>query len=132
MIVFDLRCRHGHVFEAWFGSSADHEKQAATGMIACPICGDTAITKAVMAPAVAAKGNRSDGAAAMLAAQRRLEAESDYVGESFATRARARHADTTPARPIYGEATLSDAQALVDDGIGIMPLPFKPRVRSDA
>jgi hypothetical protein len=132
MIVFDLQCSQAHVFEAWFGSSADHEHQAAAGMIACPFCGDTQTAKAVMAPAVPAKGNRSDGAAALLAAQRRIEAESDYVGDNFATEARARHKQAAPGRPIYGEATVADAQALVEEGIGVLPLPFKPLVRSDA
>ncbi|MDX3901357.1 MAG: DUF1178 family protein [Sphingobium sp.] len=65
MIVFDLKCAaRDHVFEAWFGSSADYADQKARGLLACPICGDGDIAKAVMAPAVAAKGNsRSDPAA---------------------------------------------------------------------
>ena len=132
MIVFDLQCSKAHVFEAWFGSSADHERQTAAGMIACPVCGDTQTAKAVMAPAVAAKGNRSDAAAKLLAAQRQREAVSDYVGDNFVAEARARHEQATPSRPIYGEATIADARALLDDGIGILPLPFKPLVRSDA
>jgi hypothetical protein len=132
MIVFDLQCGAGHVFEAWFGSSIDHERQASAGMIACPMCGDTGVAKAVMAPAVAAKGNRSDAATALLAAQRQFEAASDYVGENFAAEARARHESPTPSRPIYGEASIADARALVDDGIGVLPLPFKPLARSDA
>lgn len=65
MIVFDLKCSaSGHVFEAWFGSSTDYADQKARGLLACPICGDSDIAKAVMAPAVAAKGNsRPDPAA---------------------------------------------------------------------
>ena len=59
MIVFDLRCGAGHVFEAWFGSTADYDAQQARRLIACPVCDDTAIGKAVMAPAVPAKGNRA-------------------------------------------------------------------------
>jgi hypothetical protein len=132
MIVFDLQCGAAHVFEAWFGSSADYERQAAAGMIACPVCGDTQTSKAVMAPAVAAKSNRSDATAVLLAAQRQMEAASDYVGDNFAAEARARHKSAEPSRPIYGEATFDDARALLDDGIGILPLPFKPLVRSDA
>ena len=58
MIVFDLRCAQAHVFEAWFGSSADYEAQRERGLVACPLCGDTAVEKAVMAPAVAPKGNQ--------------------------------------------------------------------------
>ena len=57
MISFDLQCQHQHVFEGWFRSSGDYADQASRGMIACPVCNDSAITKAVMAPNVGAKGN---------------------------------------------------------------------------
>ncbi|MGE4411942.1 MAG: DUF1178 family protein [Sphingomonadales bacterium] len=59
MIVFDLKCAGaGHVFEGWFASGDDFERQKSGGMLACPICGDTAIEKAVMSPAVGAKSNQ--------------------------------------------------------------------------
>lgn len=59
MIVFDLKCYdRGHVFEGWFGSNADYETQRASGMIACPVCGDTQVRKAVMSPAVGPKSNQ--------------------------------------------------------------------------
>ena len=134
MIVFDLRCAEGHVFEAWFGSSADYEAQQARALIACPLCGDTAIGKAAMAPAVAAKANSgvAAGRAELLAAQRKMEAASDYVGGDFAVQARAQHDGDVPMRSIYGEATIAEAAALASDGIAIMPLPFRPLVRSDA
>ena len=64
MIVFDLRCGTGHVFEAWFGSSDDYESQKLRGLVSCPICGDAKIEKAVMAPNVAPKGNSSGRALA--------------------------------------------------------------------
>jgi hypothetical protein len=130
MIVFDLQCAASHVFEAWFGSSADYEDQRERGLIACPLCDNGQISKAAMAPAVPAKGNRAD-ASALLAAQRKLEAQAEYVGSDFALRARALHAagETTM---IYGEASPSEAKALQDDGIPAMPLPFKPLIRSDA
>ena len=63
MIVFDLRCGQAHVFEAWFGSTADYDAQAARGLVSCPLCGDKAVTKAAMAPAVPAKGNQTRRAA---------------------------------------------------------------------
>lgn len=138
MIVFDLVCGSAHVFEAWFGSSADFDDQSARALIACPICSDVAVTKAVMAPAVAAKGNSRRAAAAaqdlaeLLAVQRRMEAASDYVGSAFAIEARALHDGDTPARSIYGETTIAEARALVEDGIPVMPLPFRPLICSDA
>lgn len=58
MIAFDLKCQSAHVFEAWFGTSADYEDQKARGLLTCPMCGDPHITKAIMAPNVARKGNQ--------------------------------------------------------------------------
>ena len=59
LIVFDLCCAAGdHRFEAWFASSDSFADQQARGLIACPICGDSAIEKAVMAPRVGAKSNQ--------------------------------------------------------------------------
>lgn len=58
MIVFDLQCSAGHVFEAWFASSTAFEEQKGRGLLACPTCGDGLVSKAVMAPAVAPKGNQ--------------------------------------------------------------------------
>ena len=96
MIVFDLRCGAGHVFEAWFGSSATYEAQRLEEAIACPLCGDTRVAKAAMAPAVPAKGNRASEpppAAVKAALQQlaQLQAKalegSQWVGATFATRA---------------------------------------------
>ncbi len=116
MISFDLRCAAGHVFEAWFRSGADFDAQQGAHAIPCPTCGDTRVTKGVMAPAVAVKGNRrpapamaqgpqpmvSGGPAVppavadMLAAVAQAQAEalprSRWVGSDFATEARALHA----------------------------------------
>ncbi len=36
MILYDLRCRKNHVFEAWFRDSAAYDDQVEAGEIACP------------------------------------------------------------------------------------------------
>ena len=59
MIVFDLVCTSGHRFEAWFRSSEDFAYQKNDHDIGCPICGDTAVKKAIMAPNVSMKGNQT-------------------------------------------------------------------------
>ncbi|MBC2661323.1 DUF1178 family protein [Novosphingobium flavum] len=59
MIVFDLACRAaGHRFEGWFSSSDDFDRQQASGLLACPLCGSADVAKAVMAPNVGRKGNQ--------------------------------------------------------------------------
>ena len=52
MIVFDLKCTHGHVFEEWFASSRAYEDLAAAHDIACPTCGDRDVGKALNAPRI--------------------------------------------------------------------------------
>ena len=72
MIRFSLNCAHDHEFEGWFRSSDSFEEQVEAGAITCPVCGDTQVRKAVMAPAVVtrsggrgrARGEGGDGAAA--------------------------------------------------------------------
>ena len=60
MILYDLRCRRGHVFEAWFRDSAAYDDQVEAGELACPTCGSKKVEKAPMAPRLA-KGGRSKG-----------------------------------------------------------------------
>lgn len=51
MIVFDLHCGQcSHRFEAWFASSLAYEAQQAQGLLACPMCMGSDISKAPMAP----------------------------------------------------------------------------------
>ncbi len=151
MILFDLRCAHGHVFEAWFGSSASYESQRAGGLLACPVCGGGEIEKAVMAPNVAAKGNRRTETApparpdspeptpemvkAVLARIAEVQAasleKSEWVGGNFASRARAMHDGDEASAPIHGQATPDEARELAADGVPVMPLlvPFVPPER---
>ncbi|WP_404369843.1 DUF1178 family protein [Sphingomonas sp. MMS24-J45] len=148
MIVFDLRCPQHHVFEAWFASSAAYEDQRARGLLACPMCGDSDIAKAVMAPNIPAKSNTrtvvvpaptaadapptADALKAALNALANAQAEalknSQWVGRAFAETARAMHDGEVPATPIHGQTTLAEAKALVDDGVPVaaLPLPIVP------
>ena len=143
MIVFDLRCGGGHVFEAWFGSSGDYEDQKARSLLACPLCGDAAVEKAIMAPNVAAKGNsRSEPAVPMavpntpppadvkaaLTALAKVQAamleKSQWVGRKFADQARAMHLGEADHTPIHGQVSSDQAQALIEEGVPVSPLPF--------
>jgi hypothetical protein len=53
MIHYSLLCSKGHTFDDWFASSADFDAKAKKRKITCPKCGDTKVTKAIMAPNVA-------------------------------------------------------------------------------
>lgn len=150
MIVFDLKCEGaGHVFEAWFGSSTDYEDQKARGLLACPMCGDTRIGKALMAPAIPAKGNSRVEASppapeqtapvpvstgdeakmralidALATAQKKALEGSTWVGRGFAEQARAMHYGEQDRSSIHGEVAPEEAKALFAEGVEVAPLPF--------
>ena len=133
MIVFDLKCGTGHVFEAWFGSSADYDDQRTRGLVNCPLCGDGAVEKAVMAPNIAAKGSAGNAPTpaaikaamqAMAGAQAKALERSTWVGRDFANQARAMHVGDLDHATIHGQATRAEAKALADDGVPITPLPL--------
>ncbi len=50
MIHYALRCGGGHEFDGWFKDSASFDAQAAGGLLDCPICADTTVQRALMAP----------------------------------------------------------------------------------
>lgn len=49
--------------------------------------------------------------------------KTENVGDRFAEEARRIHYNEAPARNIRGVASAEDAQALVEEGIDVMPLP---------
>ncbi|MFN4040808.1 MAG: DUF1178 family protein [Brevundimonas sp.] len=137
MIRYALTCDHAHGFEAWFASSSDYDDQAARGLVECPFCGSRQVDKQIMAPAVAGtRKSAPDGEAAakmqamMSQAARQVrahvEANFDYVGDTFAREARDIHEGRSEKREIYGEATPADVKKLKDDGVPVAPLPPAP------
>jgi hypothetical protein len=139
MIKYALGCAEGHAFDSWFPDSAAYDKQRKRGFVACPECGSTRVDKAIMAPAVVG-GDRapmveaSPGIAAddqrrrtrefYVRMRREIEANTDDVGAKFPAVARAIHLGEEPERAIRGRASLAEAKSLLEDGVGVLPLPM--------
>ncbi len=130
MIKYDLRCANGDEFEAWFGSIADYDVQAAKGQVQCPHCGETHVEKRPMAPAVrsskSADKRSEERKIAMAMAEKvreHIKDNFDYVGDKFADEARKMHSGETEERAIYGETTPDEARALIEEGVPASPLP---------
>lgn len=58
--------------------------------------------------------------------RKRMVEVSDYVGKDFPEEARRMHYGETEERNIYGESSLDEAKALLEEGIDILPLPILP------
>jgi hypothetical protein len=130
MILFTLRCARGHQFEGWFRDGDGFEAQQKAGEIACPVCGDTAVEKAVMAPRLARSRETpppispAQFRAALLEMRRQVEANCDYVGDRFAEEARRIHYGEIDPHGIYGEATQEESRELADEGIKFGRIPW--------
>lgn len=153
MITFDLNCGNGHQFEGWFASSADFDAQKSSGLLACPACNDGTVQKALSVPNVPRKGNQRPvllpsvtpaaaetnvdaPATAILPpamaelvqklarAQSEMLDKSQWVGGNFAETARAIYYGEEPDRLIHGETSSDEAKALVEEGVGLVPLLF--------
>jgi hypothetical protein len=59
-----------------------------------------------------------------------VEATCEDVGGNFAEEARKIHHGEADDRPIHGEATLDEARALTEEGIGISLLPWSRRLHN--
>jgi len=145
MKVLNLGCAHDHRFEGWFGSDADFQLQRDRGLIECPLCGDTVISRLPTAPRLniskarepqETQGDASPGTpqeitmqAAWLRAVRHVIASTDDVGDRFAEEARRIHYGEIGERAIRGRATRDEAQSLQDEGIDVMPLPLLPALK---
>ena len=143
MIRYDLICDSAHEFDGWFRDSSTYDAQVQRGLVSCAVCGSSRVAKQLMAPGVPAKSNRrteqpqkmmagpvDPKAQALMIMMREMrktvEANAEYVGSDFAEEARKIHYAEAEQRGIYGEATAEEAQALVDEGIEVHPLPRLP------
>ena len=148
MIVFDLLCAGGHRFEGWFGSAEDFASQRDGGLLACPSCGESSVQRIPSAarvnlgaqpaqppktpakPVAPVKTPEMEGkdpfAIAQMLYSRMLDellTKSEDVGRKFPEEARKIFYEEAPARPIRGQATDEEHDALIEEGIPVARLP---------
>ena len=157
MISYVLACGRGHTFEAWFRDGAGFVEQVEAKQVACPICGSEEVKKAPMAPNVVApntmagdereekaadsddKGIGDPGpetrpltdvdrvSAGVKALRDYVEANATDVGRDFPEEARRMHYGEAEQRSIYGQADITEARALRDEGIPCLRVPWGDR-----
>ncbi len=145
MKVLNLQCSHGHAFEGWFASHEDYESQRGRGLVTCPVCNDAEVTKLPSAPRLnlgheaptqdtvptetsavqdVAQMTPQHLQAAWMKMVRHVMANTEDVGGKFAEEARKIHYGETENRNIRGQASREETEALLDEGIDILPLPL--------
>jgi len=130
MIVFDLKCSNGHTFEGWFDDSQAFDKHKAKGMIACPVCEDTAVSKVPSAFAIKASQMAADSSCSQEHLENIGRKIADFVeknfedvGCKFATEALKMHYGVSGLKNIRGTSTEKEEKILKDEGINFFKIP---------
>jgi hypothetical protein len=147
MIKYALACEQAHEFESWFPSSDAYEAQRKRGFVTCPYCNSPKVEKQIMAPRIArtdkepAPAPQPQPVAAFSEKEREIRAmiravrehvmqNAENVGRGFADEARKMHYGESEERSIYGEADQTEVRSLLEEGIGVLPLPILPDDRN--
>jgi hypothetical protein len=160
MIRYSLICGNAHEFDSWFANSGAFDEQSDRGLVVCPFCESVHVTKAIMSPSIARTGRAvalpsleapvadppkppeekrpvallDEKHAALRNMVRELHAKivetTVDVGSRFPQEARRIHDSESPEQPIRGQATAEEARELLDEGIGILPIPTLPDERN--
>jgi hypothetical protein len=138
MIVFDLECINGHVFEGWFDDRDDLNRQQAQGLLQCPVCDSFSVSPKLSAVAIrksaAPNSVASDRA---MASQAQLDAMAEFVektsryvennyedvGSSFAKEALEMHYGAKAFKQIRGTTTKEEEKTLEKEGVPVLKIP---------
>ncbi len=151
MVIYDLQCSNQHQFEGWFKNADDLVSQQASGLLTCPFCNSSEVSKKLTAAKVGRKSNsvsspapvepNSQAAQAMPSHDAKAYAQlqkmlSDVhqhidsnfvdVGNKFADEALKIHNGEKDPENIRGTASKAELKELAEEGVSALPLPPKP------
>jgi len=143
MVIYDLICDAGHSFEGWFKNAGDFDTQLASGMVMCPFCESSMVSKKLAAPKVGRKSNSVASCQQLAIGNGSADTYSQLqdmlshvhnfiddnfkdVGNRFAEEALSFHRGEKEEESIRGTATSDELRELSEEGVTAVPLPPKP------
>jgi hypothetical protein len=131
MIVYDLSCSKGHKFEGWFDDPASYENQKKKGLISCPFCDDTDISRipstfAIKSSQPAKDYSEQKNETALLGRQimEFFDKNFDNVGSDFAKEALKIQYGVSEPRNIRGVSSDEEEKILRKEGVKFMKIPI--------
>jgi hypothetical protein len=139
MIVFDLRCAKGHVFEGWFEDNRDFDLQIKNKLVSCPVCNDTSIFKVPTKFTIKSAGSGTAALSNEIAVAELTKKVADYVennfdnvGTEFATEALKIHYGISEPRNIRGVSTSLEEKTLKEEGVQFFKIPIPAPPEADS
>lgn len=138
MIVFDLTCQCGVIFEGWFADSGDFASQQDEGLLSCPACGGRGVRK-ILSPVRALGGAKRSEKTTQVAMAVSPEAKANEafkalqehvlnnfedVGTRLAEESLKMRYGLVEARNLRGVATQAEEKMLAGEGIELVKIPL--------
>ena len=139
MIVYELACTCGSIFEGWFQDRDEFLNQREAGLISCPDCGGNEIRKILSPVSVrtshpspsAAVGKDEDSnvsaaevATALRIIRRYVEKNFEDVGTKLAEESLKIHYGIEEPRNIRGVVSAEEEKILEQEGIELLKVPI--------
>jgi len=131
MIAYDLKCQNEHAFEGWFEDAKAFRKQLKAGLIGCPVCDDTQITRIPSTFAIKGSPTQQSGVPAQVNPEAMAQAIAHYVdknfdnvGADFANEALKIHYGVNEPRNIRGVSTPQEEETLRKEGVEFVKFPL--------
>ena len=83
MIAFDLTCSNGHCFEGWFKDLESFDEQNSQGLVTCPFCKSTTITKILSPVAIKSSQGQDELQEGKLDYQKLAKGLVEYIENNF-------------------------------------------------
>jgi len=140
MIAYDLQCGQGHVFEGWFEDNRAFKSQKRRGLLTCPVCNETEVSRVPSTFAIKSASGVSTGAATAQVNLDQIgkkmvdfvENNFDNVGCDFAKEALKIHYGAAEPRSIRGTSTPEEEKTLKEEGIDFIKIPLPQQQESDS
>ena len=131
MIVFDLQCSNGHVFEGWFEDEKTFKNQQKNNRISCPVCSDVSVFKIPSTFAIKASQTTNDTSDQQVKLAQISEKIVDYVkknfdnvGCDFTSEALKIHYGVSEPRNIRGVSSGEEEKLLKKEGVKFIKFPL--------
>ncbi|MEW5725594.1 MAG: DUF1178 family protein [Thermodesulfobacteriota bacterium] len=128
MITYDLECDQGHAFEGWFENAKGFTRQSRKGLVACPVCGSSKVSRRFSTFGIARHKETSQPPAPaqptpMEKLVKFVVENFENVGPNFAKEALKMHYGVAEHRNIRGVSSEQEEQTLRDEGIPFFKVP---------
>ena len=139
MIAYDLQCSFGHSFEGWFEDVHAYNNQKKRGLVTCPICNDTCVSRIPSTFAIKSSQNPVSSSAKQAELDKIgmkvvdfVQKNFDDVGCNFAKEALKIHYGAVEPRNIRGVSTKEEEKTLKEEGIEFFKIPMPSTPDTDA